>query len=468
MEKFVLQSFKKLYDEVSSMEQTGGFFGFLEKNVMGPLGKVSQYKIVRGIMGAGVATIPFTIVGSLFLVFDIIPVAFPALSGFFDSAFAPFSALYMTAFSASMGVLGLYFCLALAYNYTKIIADEEELKLDALNGALLALFAFLMSLPHFFIEDGIFVNSEAGWERLGTAGVFTAIILSILAVQIYRICIKYNWTIKMPEEVPEGVARSFTALIPAAVVAFVIIILNGIMIALGTNLFDIVAWPFGFARYLTDSVLGIIVIYFLIHALWIVGIHGANVIGPLVGPIALNNLGYNMDRMQAIADGYAGASEMPFFVWADGFQAAYVVAGGSGATMGLLIYMLFMAKSKQLKILGKASAGSSIFNINEPIIFGVPMIYNPMMAIPFFMAPIISAVVATLAIQLQIIPPIVATFPWPTPMVLNAFIGSGGSIMAALVSLLSIVISFVVYLPFARAYDKKLVAEEQENAAAAA
>src|SRR5699024_4147885 len=145
------------------------------------------------------------------------------------------------------------------------------------------------------------MNIFKGWEmsadgvtRLGTTGIFTAIIMSIIAVQLYRLCVKRKWIIKMPEAVPEGVARSFTALIPAFLVAFVVLIINGILVVLGTDIFKVIEIPFSFVTYLTDSWLGFLVIYFLISGLWIVGIHGANIIGPLLTPIALQNMQSNI------------------------------------------------------------------------------------------------------------------------------------------------------------------------------
>jgi PTS system cellobiose-specific IIC component len=433
------------------MASQGGFFGFLEKTVMGPLGKMSTFKVVQGIMAAGMATIPFTIVGSLFLVLAILPQALPFLEGFFSVTFDRVTPIFMVANSATMGVLSLYFALALGYGYTQVIADQEGVNLNPFSGALLALFGFLMTIPMIVFEEGNAVLEAPGWERLGTVGIFTAIILAILSVQLYRLCVKRNWVIKMPEEVPAGVSRAFTALIPAFVVAFVVIILNGLMIAAGTNLFDLVAWPFGFARHLTDNVFGLMFIYFLVHALWLVGIHGANVILPLIGPISLYNMQLNAE----------GAN----YVWAGEFANAYVTIGGSGATLGFTLFLIFMAKSKQLNVLGKASIGAGIFNINEPIIFGVPMIYNPLLAIPFFLAPMASVAIGFFAIRLELISPMIANMPWPSPVGLGAFIGTGGDWRAAVASIICAVVAFFIYLPFAKMYDNKLVKEEQANAA---
>ena len=129
-------------------------FAFLEKNLMGPMGKIASLKVVRAIMGAGMGAIPFTIVGSMFLVFNILPMTFPFLEGIFNSTFFKFESLYMLANSTTMGILALYFCVGLGYEYTKIIAEEEELNMAPITGALLSIFAFFLSIPQLMMEKG--------------------------------------------------------------------------------------------------------------------------------------------------------------------------------------------------------------------------------------------------------------------------------------------------------------------------
>ncbi|BBA93263.1 PTS cellobiose transporter subunit IIC [Streptococcus ruminantium] len=438
-------------------------FEFLEKYLMGPMGKISQYKFVRAITAAGMASIPFTIVGSMFLVFNILPLTFshPAFVNFFNNTFAKFSDLYMLANGATMGILALYFNLALGYEFTKIYAEEDNLNLSPLNGALLSMFAFFMTLPQLVFKDGAIslVNDAKativnGWaiggsgvNRLGSIGIFTAIIMAVLAVQLYRLCVAKNWVVKMPDSVPEGVSRGFTALIPAFVVAFAVLIINGIFIALGTDIFQVVAIPFGFVANITNSWLGLMVIYFLVQSLWIVGIHGANIIFAFVTPIALVNMAANNN----------GAA-IPL---AGEFSNMFVTMGGSGATLGLIIYLAYMSKAEQLKMLGRASIAPAIFNINEPIIFGLPIIYNPALAIPFFLAPMASATVGYFAIKLGLCNPVVAQMPWPSPAGIGAFIGTGGDWRAAVVALVCALVAFLVYFPFIKMYDEKLYKEEQ-------
>ena len=434
-------------------------FELLEKYLMGPMGKVATLRPVRAIVAAGMASIPLTIVGSAFLVLGVIPQAFPFLADIWAGSFDKFAALTILAYKCSMGILTLYFAMVFGYEYTKIYAEEEGLNLSPMNGGILAVFAFFMTIPELTWTDGAMgvVTGETtingltvggdSLARLSTSGLFTAIIMSVLAVQLYRLCVKRQWVIKMPEAVPEGVSRSFTALIPAFVVAIVVIFINGAFIFMGTDIYKVIAIPFGFVTNITNSLPGIIVIYFLVHALWIVGIHGANIVMGLVNPILLTNMAANMD-----GGSYAFAGE---------FTNAYVTIGGSGATLGLTLFIAFFAKSEQLKMLGKAAIGPAIFNINEPIIFGMPVVYNPILAIPFMVAPIVSASIAFLAVDSGLVAKNIAQMPWPSPVGIGAFVGTGGDIKAGILAVICATVAFLIWLPFVKVYDAKLVKEEQ-------
>ncbi|MGT2958722.1 PTS cellobiose transporter subunit IIC [Streptococcus bovimastitidis] len=441
-------------------------FEFLEKYLMGPMGKVSTWRPVRAIVAAGMASIPLTIVGSAFLVLGVLPQAFPFLAGIWAGSFDKFAALTLLAYKCSMGILTLYFAFVIGNEYTKIYAEEDGLNLDPMNGGILSVFAFFMTIPELTFTKGAMtlVASETtinGWTvggdslaRLGTSGLFTGILMAILAVQLYRLCVVRNWVVKMPEAVPEGVSRSFTALIPAFVVALTVIFINGAFIMMGTDIYKVIAIPFGFVKNITNSVGGIIVIYFLVHALWLVGIHGANIVMGLVNPILLANMAENVN----------GAH----FAFAGEFTNAYVTMGGSGGTLALCLFMTFLARSEQLKVLGRAAIGSSIFNINEPLIFGLPIVYNPILAIPFILAPVTTAVFAYIVINLNIVKEAIVQTPWPTPIGFGAFIGAGGDIKAAILALACFAISGAIWFPFFKYYDNKLVAEEREAASKAA
>ena len=446
------------------MDEQKGFFGLLDKYLMGPMSVIAQYKVVRAITAAGMAVVPFTIVGSMFLVFSILPQAFsfwPIVADVFSASFDKFTALYMIANYATMGTLSIYFVLSLAYELTKIYAEEEKLNLSPLNGALLALFAFIMTVPQIVFEGGVMSALTSlkegsviadGWAmsngvtRFGTSGIFTAIIMAVVTVLLYRMCVKHNWGIKMPESVPEGVSRGSTALIPGFVVAFTVLIVNGILVAIGTDIFQIIAIPFAFVGKLTNTWIGLVIIYLITQALWIVGIHGANIVWAFVNPIALVNMASN-------------AADGTHYIVAGEFSSMFVIAGGSGATLGLCIWCAFRARSSQLSAIGKASVVPAVFNINEPLIFGLPIIYNPALAIPFMTAPIVSMSIYYLAMKLNMINAIIAQVPWQAPVGIGAFLGTA-DIKAVPLAIICAVAAFLVYWPFIRRYDNQLLKEE--------
>ena len=404
-------------------------------------------------MAAGMASIPFTIVGSMFLIISVLPQSFPALASIWAASFDKIQSLYMLGNTATMGILALYFCIVFGYEYTKIQAQEEKISLSPVNGALLSMMAFFMCLPQLVFEGGVatlvtLISDDQkiidGWEmaggvtRLGTTGIFTAIIMAIIAVKIYAFCVKRNIYIKMPDTVPTGVSSSFTALIPTA------------LVALGPDIFKVIAIPFSFVSQLTSTWVGLLVIYFLMHALWIVGIHGATIVTSFLTPIVLSNMVENQ----------SGAN----IAFAGEFNNSFVTIGGSGATLGMVIFIAFFAKSAQLNALGKAAIVPSFFNINEPILFGMPVVYNPYTAIPFFLAPMASMSVAYFAINLGFVKPPIAQVAWPTPIGLSGFIGSGGDWRAFVLALICALVAFLIWFPFIKMYDGKLFAEEQGKA----
>lgn len=438
-------------------------FEFLEKYLMGPMAKVSAWRPVRAIVAAGRASIPFTIVGSMFLVLSVIPQAFPVsfIETIWENSIDKLSPLYLQAYNCTMGILSLYFAIVIGYEYTKIFVDEEDLNVDPVYGALLSVFAFFLTIPELVISNNTFdyLNVDGatinGWtiggnslDRLSTSGMFTAVLMSILAVQLYKTCIR--WAVKMPDAVPEGVSRSFSALISAAVVAIVVLIINGVFVALGTDIYNVVAIPFGFVKNIANSWIGIVVIYLLVHALWIVGINGANIVMGLVTPILLANMAENANGAQIA---YAGE-----------FTNSYVTMGGSGAMLLACVWLAFAARSSQLKMLGRAAMGPAIFNINEPLIFGLPVVYNPILALPFMIAPIVAATIGYWSIKLGFAAVSIMQTPWQTPIGLGAYVGSGGSIGALITALLCAVASFIIWYPFLKMYDNQLLKEESAEA----
>lgn len=446
-------------------EKESKFTSWLNAKVLPAVGKFANTRFVRSVMGAGYSIIAFTIVGSMFLILSVLTqvITFPGFVEFYNNTLGRFNDMFTVIYNATMGIIAIFFTGSFAYNYTKIYQQEEKLDLNPLNGAFLSLFALFITVPQLVWKDGSakfltdtkaavyngYAVSGSGLSRIGATGIFTGLIMGTLAVQLYRLCVKKGWSLKMPESVPKGVTDSFTALIPGFVIAFVVLILDAVLIVLHTDIFDVLYIPFSFVSSLVDTWWGVLVILFLIHGLWFFGIHGATIIGSFITPFVLSNMAANVDGAHHVLAGE--------------FMNAFVYAGGSGATLGVVLYMAFMAKSRQLRELGKVAVVPGLFNINEPILFGLPIVYNIETVIPFILAPMAAAMVGYLAISTGFVPYITAQQPWPTPVGLSGFIATQ-SWQGAVVSVLDACVAAAVWFPFIRRYDLKLAKKESEGA----
>ncbi|WP_297815272.1 PTS cellobiose transporter subunit IIC [uncultured Lactobacillus sp.] len=437
-------------------------------NMMKYLGKFSGSRFVRAIMGAGYSIIAFSIIGSMFLILTVLPQVIKAdwFVDFYNATIGRFNNIYTVIYNATMGIIAIFFAGSFAYNYADIYRKEENLLLDPLNAVFLTLMGLFITVPQLIwkggqtawvniLKDGNVVAngygvSGSGLTRIGATGIFTGLIVAWLTVQIYRYCMKHNLRIKMPASVPAGVSNSFSAMIPGFLIAFIIAVIDVILIVLGTDIFQLLYIPFSFISNIAGSWWGVLIIFFLIGLLWWFGIHGATIISSFYQAIVLSNMAANAH----------GAH----LVFAGEFTNAFVFMGGSGATLGMAMWMAFAAKSKQLHELGKLEAVPAIFNINEPILFGLPIVYNVYLFVPFLLAPMACSMVAYAAIALRIVPVIRFQQPWPTP------IGLGGMIATAswqgfVLAVVNAIIAFFIWYPFIKHYDNKLLKQEQADEA---
>ena len=446
-------------------EKESNFTGWLNEKILPLVGKFANTRFVRAVMGAGYSIIAFTIVGSMFLILSVLTqvITFPSFVDFYNSTLGRFNNLFTVIYNATMGIIALFFTGSFAYNYTKIYQQEENLDLSPLNGAFLSFFALFITVPQLVWKNGSaqfltdaknavysgYAISGSGLSRIGATGIFTGLIIGTLAIQIYRLCIKKGWSIKMPNSVPKGVSDSFTSLIPCFIIAVVVLLIDAVLIMCHTDIFNLLYIPFSFVSGLVDSWWGILIIVFLIHFLWFFGIHGATIIMSFTNAFVLANMASNVSGS--------------FHVFAGDFINSFITIGGSGATLGAVLYMAFMSKSHQLRELGKVAVVPGIFNINEPLLFGLPIVYNIDLVIPFILAPMASAMVGYFSIATHFVPKITAQQPWPTPVGLSGFIATQ-SWQGALVSVLSAVVAAAIWFPFIHGYDLKLAKKEAEGA----
>lgn len=271
---------------------------------------------------------------------------------------------------------------------------------------------------------------------------------------------KKGFTIKMPEQVPANVSASFTALIPGAAIITVATIVYGVFkLIFNTTL---VEWIYATIQtplqHATDGPLGVLVIAFLPVFLWFFGVHGSTIIGGIMTPLLLSN---NSDNLQLYKAGKLTIENGAHIV-TQSFMDQYLTVTGAGMTIGFVVFMLVRARSAQMKTLGKLEIVPALFNINEPILFGIPLVLNPMMAIPFIITPVISGFATYTVIALGIIPPFNGVYvPWTTPAVISGLIVGGwkGAVWQALM----LIMSFFIYYPFAKRYDKILLSQEQNG-----
>lgn len=397
------------------------------------LTKLGNNKLLLSIRDGLSFTIPFTIIGSFFLIIGNLPIET------WIKIIEPYSVLLNSMVSVTFGVLGLISAIGIGYSMGK------NYGLDPLTNTLITLTTYLiMCLNN---------NYSIDLANFGAQGMFSAIIAAVLATYVTRLVITYNLIIKMPNGVPPAVAQSFFSLTPATITLsltwLVRVLLNIDITKILQTLFE----PLIFGL---NTIPGLMLYTFLALGLWTIGIHGPNLLSGIATPIFLTNIALNMEAFQA-------RQTIPNEV-ADGFWTLFMNIGGSGATMGLVIAMLF-AKSKSYRNLGRLSFPSAIFCINEPIIFGFPIMMNPLMAIPFIATPMILGISTMLLMKAGFVGKIVFQVPWTTPPIIGPYLATNGNIGAAVWSVCTIVISYFIYLPFFKYLDKKEALAETDDIA---
>lgn len=403
-----------------------------ENKIVPVLFKIGQNKRLIAIRNGLSITIPFTIIGSFFLIIGNLPIQ--AWMEFIS----PYAEILNAPVNVTFGMLGLISAIGIGYYM------GEQLGVEPISNAVITLVAFLLAT--------LSKENTLDIDSLGAVGMFTAIIVSLFTVEVYRFFVRNNITIKMPEGVPPAVAQSFISLIPAFVIITVIWIAR---VIIGIDLNAIIQTVFQPLVFGLDSVPGLIIYSLLVCLLWSARIHGDHALAGIATPIFLSNLAANTAAFQA-------GTPLPHVV-VDGFWIVFMCLGGTGSTIGLVLNMM-RSKTKTYKSLGRLSLPSAIFAINEPVIFGFPIVMNPIIMIPFILTPMILGTIAYILTKLGIIGAIVFLVPWTTPPVIGAYLATNGNIPAAIFSVLSIVASYFIYMPFFKVAEKKqLLLEEGES-----
>ena len=331
--------------------------------------------------------------------------------------------------------------------------------------AILALSTFLILMPPTILTKGgetvsdIIPKAWAGSNGVITA--ITAIFVSFFVAYIFCYCEKNHIGIKMPDAVPQGVAKAFTALVPGMIFFTSASVLYGLCHYIGATtlpelIFKVIQTPL---QGLSDSLAGGTIIVGLQSILFWAGIHGPNVVGGVVSPLLIAN---SLDNQHLLDMGMSLVNNPQAKTQ---INDVFVKSGGCGLTLGLLISGIFTAKSDQLKSLMKMAFVPGLFNINEPLIFGLPIVFNPYLFVPFIIVPLIAMFITYGAIASGFMAPLSAVqVPWTTPPIIAGFLLDGWQ--GAVIQLINLVIATVIYFPFLKAQDRAFLKEEMADAAA--
>jgi PTS system cellobiose-specific IIC component len=434
---------------------------FINDKIIPPVMAFINTPVMQALKDGLLYSMPMMIVGSVFLLLQQFPWSpvqtFLQNIGMYDI----FGVTYNNTFS----IMALIASVGIGYTYVKNAGYE------GLPAGVISLSCWLMSQPQYIMDGDTEVSGVIVRDWLAGKGMIAALLIGILVGVVYTWFMKKDITIKMPAGVPQGVANAFTALIPAAVIIVVMTLIvyiverttGGSVLEL---IYTVIQSPL---QGVTDNLGGVFIYTFLVSFFWWFGIHGATIMSGILGSIITANYAENEQIYQA------GLKTDPNFKLTSSTEGVHVftqqiidqfcTVTGSGLTLGLVIYMLFFAKSEQLKSIGKLGIGPGIFNINEPVLFGTPIVLNPMLAIPFIAAPVISGCLTYLLCDWGILPIFRGiTVPWTTPPVLSGLLIGG--VRGMIWQVVVIVGSFFIYFPFIKAYDNQCYKEEQENAAA--
>ena len=405
--------------------------------------KLSRNIYLRAIRDGFIAGMPVILFSSIFILIAYVPNAF----GFFWPK--NIEALLMKPYGYSMGILAFL----VAGTTAKSLTDSVNRSMPATNqinylSTLLASMVGLLLLAADPIEGGI----STGF--LGTKGLLTAFLAAFIIVTIYKFCVKNEVTIKMPSEVPPNISQVFKDVIPftlSIVLLYVIEIL--VRHFIGTGVAEAVGKLFGPLFSAADGYVGITLIFGAYAFFWFVGIHGPSIVEPAIAVVTYANIDVNLNLMRA--------GQHADKILTSGTQMFIVTMGGTGATLIVPFMFMWLCKSKRNKAIGRASAVPTFFGVNEPILFGAPIVLNPVFFIPFILAPIVNVWIFKIFIDVLGMNSFTANLPWTTPGPLGIILGTNLQILSFVLAVLLIVVDFIIYYPFVKVYDKQILEEER-------
>ena len=423
--------------------------------------KLNAQRHICAVRDAFILSFPLTMAGSLMVLLNNV---FLSADGFmfkilqFDKLFpgiVKFQAVFAPVVKGSADIFSILIVFLIARNLAKLMEGD-----DLLTG-LTAISVYFIIYPDYFDNEGVNYLTN---QYMGAQGLFVAILVGLLVGELMsRLAKSDKLEIKMPEQVPPAVARSFKVLIPIIITTIFFSVLNYFvkMAAPGglhELIYNIIQTPL---TRMSQSLFSVIILALLSQLLWAMGIHGPNTIAAIRDTM-FSEAG-NANLLHYAESGTTWGA--PYPITYSGLATAFAEYGGSGATLGLIIAILIFSKNKESKSIGKLSFVPGLFNINEMVIFGLPIILNPIYIIPFIIAPLVNIMIGYTAVMiLKIMPPVTIGIPWTTPGPLMPFLGTGGNIVALFVGFICLAVSVLIYSPFVIAANKAAIIEdEMEN-----
>ena len=424
----------------SVIERSSDWF---ERYLVPPLGTLASNIYLQAVRDAFIIfTLPLIIAGSLFLIIANPP--FP----FLDNLVSNYKNAILVPFQLSFGLMALFLAFGVAYSLAQYRRTEP------VQPGILAMVLFLVAAVP--VTDLTTLKLGDILPYLGGQGLLVAILIGIMTTEVMRWFRGSRFTIRLPKSVPKNVTRAFEALVPTFLLLTLVwglewFVSSHTLSIDGKNaqltLPILLMQAFKPLVAVQDSYPAALAEIVLMMLLWSVGIHGMNIVTAIAAPFWFTTLASN-------ATGGHGIVTEPFF-------HIFAHLGGSGATWPLVIYML-LSRSAQLRTVGKIALGPAIFNINEPVTFGVPMALNPLMMIPFVLVPVIIVTINYLVFSVGLVHVPVVIQPFTVPLGISGFVATGGDIRGSILQFFDLAVSALIYFPFFRAWERILVAREED------
>ena len=410
--------------------------------------KISRNKYLRAIRDGFIAGMPVILFSSIFILIAYVPNAW----GFHWSK--EIENFLMTPYSYSMGILAFF----VGGTTAKALTDSVNRDLPATN-QINFLSTMLASMVGFLLmaaepaKEGGFLTAF-----MGTKGLLTAFIAAFVTVNVYKVCVKNNVTIRMPDEVPPNISQVFKDLIPFTVS---VVLLYGLELivkgSLGVTVAESIGTLLAPLFSAADGYLGITLIFGAYAFFWFVGIHGPSIVEPAIAAITYANIDANLSLSQA--------GQHADKVITSGTQMFIVTMGGTGATLIVPFLFMWLCKSERNRAIGRASVVPTFFGVNEPILFGAPIVLNPIFFIPFIFAPIANVWIFKFFVDTLGMNSFTANLPWVTPGPLGIVLGTNFQVLSFILAALLVVVDVVIYYPFVKVYDEQILEEERSGKA---